>query len=298
MYFIKFLPAIVIIAFTIGCNNNTQTFDAQGTFESDEIIVSSQANGEILQLNIIQGQKLTAGLQVGFVDSVQLQLKKRQVMAQIKALLSRKPVIELQLAPLHEQLKNAETEKIRLQNLVAANAATTKQLDDINAQILIIKKQIDAQQSALQLSCQSINNESAALQAQVDQLNDQLFKCKIINKVNGIVIEKYAYANEITAAGKPLYRVANLDTVYLRAYITGNQLAQIKINQKVNVFTDNGLGSFHKAIGTVVWVSSKAEFTPKTIQTKNERANLVYAVKVMVPNNGLYKIGMYGQLNF
>ncbi|HRX10282.1 MAG TPA: HlyD family efflux transporter periplasmic adaptor subunit, partial [Draconibacterium sp.] len=169
---------------------------------------------------------------------------------------------------------------------------------DINAQIEIIKKQIDAQKSRLSISSEGINKDILPLQVQVEQLNDQLLKCKIINPINGTVLTKYAEQNEMAVAGKALYKIADLSTIILRVYISSNQLAQVKLNQKVKVHTDDGSGGFSENEGTIIWVSDKAEFTPKTIQTKEERANMVYAIKIKMPNNGVYKIGMYGEVVF
>src|SRR5690606_27911521 len=173
-----------------------------------------------------------------------------------------------------------------------------KQLDDVNAQIEIIKKQFDAQKSTLVITSEGINKDVLPLQVQVEQLNNQLQKCKIINPINGTVITKYAEQNEMAVTGKALYKIADLSTIILRVYISSNQLAQVKINQKVKVHTDDGSGGLKEDEGTITWISDKAEFTPKTIQTKEERANMVYAVKIKMPNNGDYKIGMYGEVVF
>jgi HlyD family secretion protein len=182
--------------------------------------------------------------------------------------------------------------------LVKGDAATPKQLDDINAQIEVLKKQIEAQQSTLSISSEGLGKDVVPLQVQIEQLNDQLAKCSIINPTNGTVLAKYAEANEMTAAGKPLYKIADLSNIILRAYITGNQLPQVKLNQQVKVLTDDGKGGYKETQGTIIWINSKAEFTPKTIQTKDERANMVYAIKVKVKNDGAYKVGMYGEIKF
>jgi len=219
-----------------------------------------------------------------------------QLQNQVKATLSQRPDIASQLAPLQTQLQTAKTEQKRLANLVAANAANQKQLDDINAQVDLIQKQIESLQRNLSITSGSLDAQIKPLQAQIDQLNDQLSKCKVVNPVNGTVLTKYAEANELVAMGKPLYKVADLSEIILRAYLTNNQLAQAKLNQKVNVLTDDGKGGSKSYEGTITWISSKAEFTPKTIQTKDERANLVYATKINVKNDGFLKIGMYGEV--
>lgn len=280
------------------CKSGKAQFDASGSFEAEEVIISSEANGTIKQLTIEEGQTLKAGQYIGYIDSVQLYLKKKQLEAQISAVLSKKPNVAVQLASLQEQLKTAEKEQKRISNLVKADAATTKQLDDINASIELIKKQTEAQRSSLDISSEGIGKETVPLSIQVEQVNDQLRKCSIINPINGTVLGKYANANEIAVQGKPLYKIADLSTIILRAYITGDQLPQLKLSQTVRVHTDDGKGGFKQAQGTVTWINDKAEFTPKTIQTKDERANMVYAIKVMVKNDGSYKIGMYGELTF
>jgi HlyD family secretion protein len=222
---------------------------------------------------------------IGYIDSTQLYLKKKQLETQIKALLSKKPNISVQLSALQSQLATAEKEKIRIANLVKGDAATTKQLDDINANIEVIKKQIEAQKSSLEISSEGIGKDATPIYVQIEQLNDQLAKCNIINPINGTVLTKYSEVNEMTSSGKALYKIADLSTIILRAYITGNQLPQVKLNQKVKVNTDDGKGGFKETEGTIIWINDKSEFTPKTIQTKDERANMVYAVKVKVVND-------------
>lgn len=278
--------------------NNENTFDASGSFEAVETVISAEATGTLKSFQIEEGQTLEAGQQVGYVDTVQLYLKKKQLESQMEALAAKKPNIPVQLSALQEQLKTAETEKKRVENLVKSDAATTKQLDDVNAQIAVIKKQIDAQKSTLDISSTGINKDILPLGIQIEQLNDQLLKSRIVNPLSGTVITKYAEQSEMVAAGKPLYKIADLSEIILRVYISANQLPQVKLNQKVKVHTDDGKGGFAETEGVITWISDKAEFTPKTIQTKEERANLVYAMKVKVKNDGTYKIGMYGEVNF
>lgn len=291
--------AYLLAAFAVAaCTTNKNAYDASGTFEAVETIVSAEAAGVLKTFTIEEGQALKAGVIVGYVDSVQLYLKKKQLQAQIGAVLSKKPNVAKQLAALQEQLKQAQREQQRVANLVKADAATQKQLDDATTQLDMVKKQIDAQQSSLGITTSSITEETSPLSVQIEQLNDQLAKCKVMNPVNGTVLTKYAEANEMTAVGKPLYKIADLSTIILRAYVTGDQFAQAKLNSKVAVFIDDGKGNYKSYEGVVEWISDKAEFTPKTIQTKDERANLVYAVKVRVANDGVLKIGMYGELKF
>ena len=299
MYKIKTIALVAGIATMLtACNDNKVSFDASGSFEAEETIISSEATGTIKRLEIEEGQTLEAGQNIGYIDSLQLYLKKKQLEAQVIAILGKKPNIPVQLSALQTQLRTAEKERTRVANLVKGDAATPKQLDDINAQIEVLKKQIEAQQSTLSISSEGLGKEVVPLQVQIEQLNDQLAKCSIINPINGTVLAKYAEANEMTAAGKPLYKIADLSNIILRAYITGNQLPQVKLNQPVKVLTDDGKGGYKETEGTIIWINDKAEFTPKTIQTKDERANMVYAIKVKVKNDGAYKVGMYGEIKF
>ncbi len=294
----KIIFSFALASLFLACNNSKNNYDASGSFETEETIISSEASGTIKQFDIQEGQSISAGQQIGYVDSTQLFLKKKQLEAQINSLLSKKPNISVQLATLQEQLKTAEKEQMRFSNLLKSGAATTKQVDDITAQVEILKKQIDAQKSTLSISSEGINKDAMPLQVQIEQLNDQLQKCKLINSVNGTVLTKYAEVNEITSPGKPLYKIADLSNLILRAYITGNQLPLVKLNQKVKLMTDDGSGKFNETEGIITWVNDKAEFTPKTIQTKDERSNMVYAIKILVKNTGQLKIGMYAEVKF
>ena len=282
---------------TISCKEERQ-FDASGSFEAEEYIISAEGMGVIKQFSIEEGQLLQAGSIVGFIDTTQLYLKKKQLEAQIGAVLSRKPDIQVQIASLEEQIASILKEKERFTKLVKSDAATQKQLDDIDNQYKMLKKQLQAQQSQLSITSDGVTKESVPLRVQMDQIEDQIQKCIIINPITGTVLTRYAKAHETTANGKPLYKIADLSNIILRAYISGDQLPKVRLNQKVKVFTDNGDGTFHETEGVITWISDKAEFTPKTIQTKNERANLVFAIKVSVVNDGKFKIGMYGELNF
>ena|ERR1051326_391156 len=286
------------LAVLAACNNEKNKFDASGSFETEETIISSEASGVLKLFSVEEGQELKAGQTIGYVDSTQLYLKKKQLEAQIKAVLSGRPDSEKQLAVLDEQLKNAEREQKRFANLVQANAGTQKQLDDINAQIEVLKKQIEAQKSTLGITSSSISEQTAPLQIQIEQIKDQLEKCKLVNPINGTVLVKFAEQNEIATPGKPLYKIADISFLLLRAYVTATQLSQVKLDQKVKVLIDKNEKEYSEHEGTIVWISDKAEFTPKTIQTKEERANLVYAVKIKVPNDGSLKIGMYGEVKF
>ncbi|MCB0700528.1 MAG: efflux RND transporter periplasmic adaptor subunit [Chitinophagaceae bacterium] len=286
------------VLFAGACNNDKDKFDASGSFEAEETIISSEAVGTIELFDVEEGQSLKAGLPVGYIDSTQLYLKKKQLETQIDALLIRQPDIAVQLASLQEQLTVAERERTRVSNLVKGDAATQKQLDDINANVSVLQKQIAAQRSSLYKSSEGIAKEVTPIRVQIEQLNDQLRKCRIVNPITGTVLTKYAEAKEMANVGKALYKIADLSTIILRVYITGDQLSKIKLNEKVKVLTDAGDGAYKEDEGVVTWISDKAEFTPKTIQTKDERANMVYAVKVKVKNDGVYKIGMYGEIKF
>jgi len=295
---LKLLVLVAATATIISCSDDHAKFDASGSFETDETVISSEATGVIKQLNLSEGQVLQAGQPVGAVDSTQLVLKKKQLREQINAILSSKPDINAQTAALKEQLRAAEREHQRYANLLQAGAGTQKQLDDIQSQIDVLKRQIAAQESVLDISSRNISKQTAPLEVQMEEVDDMISKCSIINPVNGTVLTKFAEVSEVTSPGKPLYKIADVTTLYLRAYITGTQLSQVKLNQSVKVLVDDGADKYREYTGVISWISSKAEFTPKTIQTKEERANLVYPVKVKVTNDGSLKIGMYGEMKF
>ncbi|MEP7164314.1 MAG: HlyD family efflux transporter periplasmic adaptor subunit [Ferruginibacter sp.] len=301
-----------VLFFLASCSNNKNKFDASGSFEAEETVISSEVTGTILQFDLEEGQTIREGQFIGYIDSMQFSLKKKQLEAQLRATGKRLPNISAQTgyfdnqeAVVQSKLKNLLHEQTRTKNLLKADAATPKQLDDINAKIdeiqkelLLIGKQKNAQVSVLETQSSSISGDLLPLEVQIEQLNDQLKKCRLISSQNGTVLIKYAEANEMASPGKPLYKIADLSTIILRAYITGNQLPLVKLNQQVRIFTDDGKGAYKESKGIITWINDKAEFTPKTIQTKDERANLVYAVKVKVVNDGSYKIGMYGEIKF
>nr|WP_321376865.1 HlyD family efflux transporter periplasmic adaptor subunit [uncultured Bacteroides sp.] len=280
------------------CGNEKGKYDATGTFEATEVIVSSEASGKLLDFNITEGDQLQQGKEVGYVDTVQLYLKKLQLQANTTTVKSRRQDIGKQIAAIKQQIVTQEREKRRWENLVKSNAGNQKQLDDINSQIAYLQKQLIAQTSTLENNNAGVNGESSSLEIQVAQLNDQLSKCHIISPINGTVLSKYAEKGELATPGKALFKVADIENMFLRAYITSDQLSQIKIGQKVKVFADYGGENVKEFPGTVTWISNKSEFTPKGILTKDERANLVYAVKVAVKNSGDIKIGMYGEVSF
>jgi HlyD family secretion protein len=283
------------LVFLYSCGKSNEQYDASGTFEATEIMVSSEASGKILQFGAQEGELLQSGNEIVLIDTLQLFLKKQQLLSSINALQSRRPEVNKQIAAVQQQIATAKTEKQRAENLVKANAANQKMLDDINAQIVVLEKQLAAQKSTLDISNRGISEDVATMEIQVAQLDDQLLKCRIASPINGTLLVKYAQVGELAMPGKALFKVADMESMILRAYITSDQLTQLKIGQTVKVFADFG-ESTREYSGTISWVSGKAEFTPKTIQTKDERANLVYAVKIAVKNDGYLKIGMYGQI--
>ncbi|ESU20354.1 ABC superfamily ATP binding cassette transporter, lipoprotein [Flavobacterium enshiense DK69] len=291
-----FLSSLLFSIMLFSCNDKDKEFDASGTFEATETIVSAEANGKILELNINEGDILKEGQQIGYIDSTQLHLSKLQLMKNQKSILSGRPDITVQLQSLEREKESALSDKKKIEILVKGDVASQKQLDDANTKIRVIQSKIDAMKSSLSTTTSSLNEQGGGVGIQLEQIKDQLRKCNITNPVNGTVLTKYANVFEMASIGKPLYKIADLSTVLLRVYITGNQLPKVKLNQKVKVFTDDGKGGFNEASGTISWINDKAEFTPKTIQTKDERANMVYAIKVKVANDGTYKIGMYGEI--
>ncbi len=302
------IPALIISV--IACNNNKHHFDASGTFEVDEVIVSSEIPGKILSFNVQEGDTVPKNKIVGEIDAENLSLQKEQVQASIKALgektssvIPQVNLLEKQLAVQQSQLQNLLHEEARFENLLKQDAATGKQVDDMKAQVDVARKQIavtqqqiNVQRSNVSTQNRSVLSEAKPLEKRVAQLSDQIQKANIVNPISGTVITKYAEEGELTSAGKALYEIADLSEMTLRAYISGDQLPQVKLNQAVKVLVDNGSDSYKEMTGMVTWISDKAEFTPKTIQTKDERANLVYAIKIKVKNDGYLKIGMYGEV--
>lgn len=295
-YSVIFCGLLAIAA--TSCSTNSGDFDATGNFEADEVIVSAEASGKVMKLNIKEGQTLSANEVVGYVDTTQLYLRKKQFQYSINAVLAKQPNTAVQLSTITEQLATATREKKRVENLLKADAATQKQLDDYNAQIDLLKKQYDALQSSLTITTRSLQTETLPYKAQLDQIEDQLKKSIITNPMAGTVLTQYTLQDEVVSPGKALYKIADLSTIVLRVYISGTQLSEIKLGQEVKINVDKGAKEYKTYTGTITWVSDKAEFTPKTIQTKDERANLVYAIKILVKNDGFLKLGMYGEVKF
>ncbi|MEO6330454.1 MAG: HlyD family efflux transporter periplasmic adaptor subunit [Ginsengibacter sp.] len=305
-----FLLLFAVVFSLDACHPKKEKFDATGSFEADEVIVSSEINGQLLSFNVHEGDSLKQNQVVGTVDAENIVLQKEQVEANIQSLSEKTSNVNPQVALLKDQLKvqqaqlnNMVHEKGRIERLVKADAATGKQLDDITnqvdvagKQILVTQQQISVQRSNVATQNRSILSEAKPLQKRAEQLQQQLSKSKITNPLNGIVITTYAENGEVTSQGKALYKIADLSVLTLRAYITGVQLSQVKLNQQVTVLIDDGADKYKTYPGVISWISDKAEFTPKTIQTKEERVNLVYAVKIKVKNDGFLKIGMYGEV--
>lgn len=297
---IYFLPVVAgaVLATAVSCKDTDGTNDASGTFEATEVMVSSEASGRILSLNVHEGGMIAAGQECGLIDTLQLYLQKRQLEAGVAAALSRRRDVETQTAYIKEQIEVNRREADRVRKLIAADAANTKQLDDITSAIKLLETQLAATEADIAQNNTIAEAEAASYRAQIDQVEESLRRCRITSPIDGTVLVKYAEAGELTAAGKPLFKIADLRRMNLRAYITASQLTTIKVGQKVRVFADSGEDGVREYEGTVSWISDQSEFTPKTIQTRDERANLVYAIKVSFVNDGYVKIGMYGDLKF
>ncbi len=292
----KIFILIAAAAVCCACADKVE-YDACGTFEATEVVVSSQGTGQIIYFDVEEGSEVEAGQQIGLIDTVQLYLQKTQLEAQMQSVLSSRPDIESQVSAIRSQIAKQKSEKERVEKLMAKGAAPAKQLDDINAQIGILEDQLAAQLSALSKSASSIGYNAAALQSQIAQLEDRIAKCRIISPVKGTVIARYVNQGELATVGTPMMKVADLEKVYLRAYFTSDQLSDLNLGDKVDVTADFGGDKQYSYEGKVVWISSQSEFTPKAIQTRNSRANLVYAVKIAVVNDGRLKLGMYGEVN-
>lgn len=294
----KIVALASIVTMLAACGNKEKDYDATGTFEATETIVSAEQSGVLLAFNVNEGDNVEAGREIGMVDTTQIWLKIRQLGATKEVYASQKPDMEKQIAATRQQLLKARQEQRRYQELVNDGAAPAKMLDDATSQVQVLQKQLDAQMSSLSVSSRSLDRQMAATDVQVTQLRDQLRKCHVVAPTSGTVLEKYVERGEFVAMGKPLFKIADTDHMFLRAYVTSAQLQQVKLGQKVKVFADFGDGKKSAYDGTVTWISSRSEFTPKTILTDDERADLVYAVKIAVKNDGYAKIGMYGEVKF
>ena len=287
----KKIITFLILTSLISCNKNSDKADGYGNFEATEVTISAEANGKIDYLKLEEGDVLEPNSQVGLVDTTQLYFNKQQLIASKNTVYSKSANVLSQIKVLQEQLKTTQIEKKRILNMFAENAATKRQVDEIDGKVSVIQEQI----KSVETQNAPIVNEVKSIDVQIDKINDQIQKSKIINPIKGTVLSKYAEPNEVTAFGKPIYKIADISEMTLRVYISETQLSQIKVGQKVTVKidTEKEMKTFP---GTISWISSSAEFTPKVVQTKEERVNLVYAVKIKVKNDGTLKIGMPAEM--
>lgn len=284
--------AVIVLA---SCNRNIE-YDASGNFEATDVTLSAESSGKILILDVNEGDTVSAGQMIALIDTAQLHFQKEQLLFQRSASNVSRPDISLQLASLRRELDKQKYERNRVQRLLADGAATSKQLDDINSAIRVLEGRISAQQSTLNNSSASINESSSAIESQIRQISDRIENCKIISPIGGTVLTKYCEAGEYATPGKALVKVADLGKIYLRTYFTSAQLADIQLGQQVTVTANFGGDKLYDYPGTITWISSESEFTPKNIQTQDSRSNLVYAVKIAVRNDGRLKIGGYGNV--
>jgi HlyD family secretion protein len=287
---------ILNVLFLAACTGRNREYDASGVFEATEVTVSARGTGELVYFDLREGQTVAAGQALGLIDTTQLHLRKAQLLGTLKAVDARRFNVERQVAGLRQQIATARTEQVRFENLVRENAATSKQLDDITAQLAVLEKQLAAQTETLTSGNASLDGETQAMWAQLAQIEDQIAKSTVASPIDGTVLAKYAEPGELAATGRALFKVADIENIFLRVYITADQLTELQLGQKVRVFADRGADQRREYEGTVSWISDRAEFTPKTIQTRDERANLVYAIKVAVTNDGYIKNGMYGEV--
>ena len=285
-----------LAAALLACGNNDKEYDATGTFEATETTISAEQNGVLLKFDVDEGDEVALGREIGLIDTTQIWLKILQARATKDVYQSQKPDMEAQIAATRQQLVKARQEQQRYKELVADGAAPGKMFDDAASQVQVLQKQLDAQVSALSTSTRALDKQMAAADVQVSQLQDQLQKCHVVSPVKGTVLEKYVERGEFVQAGKPLLKLADTQQMFIRAYVTSAQLQQVKVGQRVKVMADYGGGQKKDYDGVVTWISSSSEFTPKTILTDDERADLVYAMKVSVKNDGYIKIGMYGEV--
>ena len=322
----KILSLASIAIIMVACGNKEKEYDATGTFEATEVTVSAKSTGELKLFNVAEGEQVENGNAVGRIDAIQLQLKKeqlettrgqlnankRQMASSRKANNSRQLDLERQVASIRQQIANAQRERQRFTELVRDGAVPRKQLDDINYQIKVLEKQLEAtsdqirsnnasladQNAGISAQIDGIDSQVAGLEAQIRQIEDQIANTEITAPFTGTVLEKYVEPGEFVTTGKPLFKIADTQNMFMRAYVTSAQLQNIKVGQKVKVFADYGNGQKKAYDGTISWISSRSEFTPKTIVTDDERADLVYAVKIAIKNDGYAKIGMYGEVKF
>ena len=314
--------AIIVAA----CSKKEKEYDATGTFEATEVTISAEANGQLTLLSADEGQEVARGTVMGYVDKKQLELKKQQLEASLRQLdASRKQLaatrssndsrqldLEKQLASIRQQIANAQRERQRFSERYKDGAVARKQVDDIVYQISVLEKQLtatedqirsnnaafDDQNRGISAQIEGVSQQADGIEAQIAQIDDQIAKADIVSPIMGTILEKYVESGELVTVGKPLLKLADTQNMFIRAYVTSAQLQQVKVGQKVKVFADYGDNQKHTYDGTVTWISNRSEFTPKTILTDDERADLVYAMKVALKNDGFVKIGMYGEVKF
>ena len=280
------------------CGGSEKDYDATGTFEATETTVFAEQSGALLSFDVNEGDMIEAARQVGLIDTTQTWLKIQQLGATKEVYQSQKPDMERQIAATRQQLAKARQDEQRYRELVADGAVPSKMFDDASNQVKVLQRQLDAQISSLSTNTRALDKQTAAADVQIDQLRDMLRKCHVVTPTKGTVLEKYVERGEFVGVGKPLFKIADTQDMYMRAYVTSAQLQDIKLGQKVKVFADYGDNQRKEYAGTVSWISSRSEFTPKTILTDDERADLVYAVKIAIKNDGYVKIGMYGEVKF
>ena len=295
-----FLPfyLFILLLFIVSCGNKEKEYDATGVFEATEVTVAAEQSGVLMMFDVNEGDEIALGKEVGLIDTTQIWLKIQQAGATKAVYQSQKPDMEKQIAATRQQLVKAQQDQQRYKELVADGAAPSKMLDDATNQVAVLQKQLDAQISSLNTQLSTLNSQLSTVDVQVSQLQDQLQKCHITMPIKGTVLEKYVERGEFVTTGKPLFKMADTEQMFIRAYVTSAQLQNIKVGQKAKVFADYGDGQKKEYEGTVSWISNRSEFTPKTIQTDDERADLAYAFKVAIKNDGYVKIGMYGEVKF
>lgn len=289
---------VAIPAGLVSCREKTLKTDATGIFESTEVVVSAETGGRLCRLDVEEGDALRVQQEVGLVDTVPLSLKRAGLVSSKSALFHQRTDVPKQVAATRRQIERARIEVDRLRDLVARGAGTQQQLDDAEAQLGVLSRQLEAQLSTLTTGNQSVESRQQATGYQIAEIDDQIRRCHIQVPMNGVVLTKYAEAGEVVGVGTPLFRMADMSRVFLRAYVPGSVVSRIKLGQKAVVYADDGSEGYRRYDGRVTWISDQAEFTPKTIQTRDERANLVYAVKIAVRNDGGIKLGMYGEVVF
>jgi HlyD family secretion protein len=294
----KIIFYLSMVLFIAACSNDDNKSDAFGNFEADEIILSAESMGEIMNIKVNEGDEVVKEESLALIDTTQLHLQKQRILASMQAVSAKKRNVKVQIDVLEKKKANLLREKRRLENMFKDGAATQKQLDDVNGQLEVLESSIIATKTGLNTANSGLMSELKPLRAQLKSIEDKIEKCQVKAPINGTVLVKYIMNGEFAVPGKPLFKVADMDNIYLRAYISGAQLADAKLGSEVKVLVDKGQDDFYEYSGKITWVSPKAEFTPKIVQTKEQRVNMVYAVKVLVKNDGKIKIGMPGEFRF